>query len=1102
MTEFDESQRRVFALDRALHASVLGAPGTGKTATLVESHVRALDAAGWSEEDVLSLAPNRLSATSLRRQIEARAGVAMGGAAARTATSLAFSILARGAALRGTETPRLLTGTVQDEAFASLLESGEATQLASAFPPEVLISPAFRGELRELWRVSDDYGLVRAELAQRVLAAAADSREQAHTQAPDPGLAARWVAGLNIIDAVVARLAEERPGELTSSGLLRAAAELVLADGGAHDGARMRLPRLLLVDDAQEVGEGALALIAACAARGSTVWGFGDPDVSTAAFQGEASELAVHPDRELVRRGGASAERGGAQRVVLETSHRQAGALRALVRDLSSRVGARGAGAHRLAAPAAPAVLAMPGEAAASGELATPTAAASAVPTDKPTALSQTSPRVRFTLAESVTEQLGIVAHQLRARRLGLDGAAPLDWGDMAVVCRSRADAIRTSRSLALHQVPTVLAAGGIVLREHQLVRDLVRLLQHALGHAPVTATDVLDIVAGPIGGLDPVARRRLRRELLISERRAAIAENREPVPIEECVSAALQAPGSEPLVDSAGGRALRKIGLVAAAGTKVRAVGGTARETLWAVWERAKLADRLQAEALDGKPSRADEANRALDAVMGLFFALQRHEETDSAQPIAELLTDLMENTLPEDSLARRSDRQMVTVTTPQGAVGRGFAAVAVLGLQDGSWPNLRARGMLLGATALERWLRGGPASMPSRRDTIHDELRLLILSCARASDDLLVVAVADEEQHPSAFFRFGDTFRCEGLPSSRLTLRGATAAMRRDLVANPADATALHTLTALAAEGVPGAHPETWYGVRQPSTVRPLIDLDSDPEAVVPVSPSQLERVEECALSWAIGALGGGGSNLQANIGTLVHYAFETVEEADPVKLLDTVLTQWAKLPFDTEWESQRAERTAQSMVEGLAAYLREFASSDRALLGQETKFKVHIERALLRGTADRLEGRTLEDGRMEVTVLDLKTGRNVPSVNEAAEHAQLQAYQLGVTLGSFVLETEADPAQAIDAPPEMVTGGARLLYVHPDATKTKPFVERVQNPITPEMKEAFMQRVSAAARVMAAGKFSARVEHHCSDPFKPGDCQIHIIPAVSRA
>src|SRR5690606_2419327 len=135
--------------------------------------------------------------------------------------------------------------------------------------------------------------------------------------------------------------------------------------------------------------------------------------------------------------------------------------------------------------------------------------------------------------------------------------------------------------------------------------------------------------------------------------------------------------------------------------------------------------------------------------------------------QPVSELLTDLLENTVPEDSLASRGEKDRVTVTTPQGLIGREFAIVAVVGVQDGAWPNVKARGSMLGTAALERWLKGGEALPPSRRETIHDELRLFAHASARAREELLVVAVADEDQHPSPFFGLGAQHRVEGLPN-----------------------------------------------------------------------------------------------------------------------------------------------------------------------------------------------------------------------------------------------------------------------------------------------------------------------------------------------
>lgn len=1078
MISFDPSQLRVLALDPARHARVLGAPGTGKTRVLREVFTRTLELPGWDEDDVLVLAPNRLVAASLRGAIERSLGRAFGGTPVRTSASLAFALLARAASVAGRTAPRLLTGTVQDEAIAEVVAEGVSARGAgvSGVAPEVLHSPAFRAELRELWRVADDFGLSPRDLVTQLDALAGTAAREAHARVPDPELTARWSDGFALIEAVAARLAAERPDELSSSALLREAAAALQRDRESHEAARVPVPRLILVDDAQELGEGELALLAACAEAGSRIWVFGDPDTATGAFHGERTLVLARLDAELVRRARSQrplAAQDPAQAVVLETVHRHGPALREAIRGLAARVGAAGAGEQRAAVSAAPAA---------------PAAADAGGAEDA----------VQFAVVGSAAEQLGAIAHRLRARHLGLGGTQETPWDDMAVLCRSRGEAVRVARALAAHQVPTGIAAGGIVLREHQIVRELIRLLQHALGIRELAPAEYLALTGGAIGGLDPVALRRLRGALLLHERRDARAEGRETRGIDELVAEACAFPGATPVVDSAGGRALRRIGLLSAAGVRVHEAGGTPREVLWALWDGAKLASGWQSDALDGRGSRSDEAHRALDAVVGLFFALQRHEEQDSTQPVAELLEELLSSAVPEDSLAQRSQRAAVTVTTPQGAIGREFAVVAVVGLQDGAWPNLRARGSLLGAAALERWLRGSEAVPPSRKDTMHDELRLMVHACARATRELLVVAVSDEDQHPSSLFGLGREYRADDLPSSRLTLRGVTAMMRRRLVRDPEDAGALRALGELVGAGVPGAHPDEWYGVLPPSTIAPLVPLDTDDEATVSVSPSQLERAETCPLDWAIAHLGGSTGSVQASLGTLVHHALETAQSTDADDMLAAVMAEWRKLDFDAGWESARAEATARAMTGGLAAYLREFEASERTLIGKEASFSAPIDRAVLRGIADRLERRELADGESEITVLDLKTGRTAPSKVQAETHAQLRAYQLGVNLGAFTLEAaEGEPA----VPVEGRSGGARLLYVHPDAAGDAQFIERVQQPIDAEATQEMEERVATIARVMAAGEFTARVEHHCSDPHQPGNCRLHIIPAVSH-
>lgn len=1097
MTAFDPSQERVLGLDPAAHARVLGAPGSGKTALVVESFARAADLDGWEEGDVLVLAPNRLVAAGLREAVHRRVARAMGGAPVRTASSFAFSVLGRAAALSGEVPPRLLTGTVQDEAIAEAvlaLVEGADPRPEGGLAPEVLLSAPFRAELRELWRVLDDFGLAPEALAAELSRVVAATAQEAITAGPDPGLVARWLEALELVGAVQRALAETRAGEVSSSGLLRLAAQAI-RDGLAA------APKLLIVDDAQELGEGQLALIAACASAGSAVWVFGDPDTATGAFQGERTRVLAGLARELARRGWIAPPGAEEQVVVLDSVYRHGSEIRGLVRGLSGRIGALGGAEQREA------------ESARAGS-------------DDPSAPPRAHGTVEFARVGTPAEQLGSIAHRMRARKLGLDTERRLDWGDMAVVCRTRGEVVRVARLLAGHQVPTGVAAGGIVLREHQVVRELVALTQHALGIAPLDAAGVLRLAGGVIGGLDPVAVRRLRGALLLDERRLARDEGREAVDVDGVVFDAFAFPGPSPAIDSAGGRAIRKLGLMAAEGVRVREAGGTPREVLWALWDGAKLADRWQQEAIAGRGLRADEANRSLDAVLGLFFTLQRHEEQDSEQPIEELLEEILRSTVPEDSLAQRSERQSVTVTTPQGMIGREFSLVAVIGVQDGSWPNLRARGSLLGTAALERWLRGGEALMPSRRDTTHDELRLFLHACARARDELLVVAVADEDSHPSPFFGLGADFLVSGLPSSRLTLRGVTAAMRRRAAEQPGDATALASLAELAAGGVAGAHPRDWYGVAEPSSTAPLFAQAPDEEPrPVPVSPSQLDKAETCALDWVIGALGGGAGSVQASLGTLVHHALETVSGHDAEEMLAAIMAEWKKLPFDAEWESERARRTAAQMASGLSDYLREFEASGRELLGQEASFSLEVGRAELRGIADRLEAKRTPDG-AEITVVDLKTGRSTATKPEAEEHVQLQAYQLGVARGAFDtgdidtgdidtgdidtggIDTSGIDTSGIDAgnngtgSAAEIRTAAKLLYVHPDAAKGKGYVEREQSGLSDEARELLVARISGVADTMAAGEFTARIEHHCSDPHRPGNCRLHIIQAVSHA
>lgn len=1066
MTNFDTAQQQVFELDPTQHARVLGAPGTGKTSLLAEVFARALSQDDWSERDVLVLAPNRMVASALRARIEQGLDRAIGGTFVRTAPSLAFAVLQRQAALQGEDGPRLLTGTAHDEAVEHAIEAVLTRQafagLQLSLAPEVLLSEAFRAETRELSRVLDDFDLHPADLVRQLQ----QPGNTAHRVSNE--FAGLWIQALQLLELVQQHLDETRPGELSSSAMQRLACTALLRNP------ELVVPKLVLVDDAGELGEGALSLLAALAARGTKIWAFGDPDIATSAFHGERTRVMSQLNAELARArpNDLPATKEPEQLVVLQTVYRHGQTVRDLVCKLTSRVGTAGVGQQRKA-----------------------TASDTAEPD---------SEVVQFASVSTGSEQFGVIAHRLRAAHLGLAGSPPTPWSQMAVICRSRSEVKRVARALAGHQVPSSVAAGGIVLREHQLVRELIRLTQHALGISPCTARDVVELLGGTIGGLDPISLRRLKGALRLQEVRLAGAADRMSLSADELVLEFFLHPGKEPALDLRGARRLHRLGKLAAAAEAVHQAGGTPREVLWQIWQGSGLADELQQQALDAHGARSDEAHRTLDAVVGLFFALQRHEEQDSDRAIEVVLEELLLSSVPEDSLAARSERDVVTIATPQGVIGREFDVVCVLGPQDGSWPNLRARGSLLGVTALEKWLRGEEATRPSRRDTIHDELRLFVHSISRTIRQLLVVAVASEDQHPSVFFSLGESYQVEHhLPSSRLTLRGVVAEMRRRLVHDPQDREAQEALVALARDGVPGAHPDDWYGVLPPSIDRPLADIQNDPEATVSVSPSQLERAEACPLDWIVSRLAGGDSDYRANIGTLLHQAMDASgPTATAEELLDVVHAHWKSLKFEATWQEERARKDTAQMAEALAAYLHRFERSEQVLLAHEASFMLPIEFARLRGDADRIEATPLPGGGFEITVVDLKTGRRRPTAAELEQHAQLQSYQLGVLRGAFV-DGDGVAIQAESS------GGAKLLYVHPDTlSKTQQasgerFTEVRQDELSSEQQLEFERRVVDVARTMAAASFTAQVEHHCTNQFGPSRaCSLHIIPAVSHS
>ena len=789
--------------------------------------------------------------------------------------------------------------------------------------------------------------------------------------------------------------------------------------------------RLVIVDDLPEVTESTLRLLRELAARGVAVLGFGDPDVAVNAFRGGRADALGRLDAEL-------GLQGRLQQLRLSTVHRQGPALRGFSERIAEGIGAAAAGEHRRSA-------------------------AGAEDAHRPLAVIEAPSPARLWAA---------VARELRERHLAHGRA----WNELAVIVRSGAQVPAVARALAAAEVPVRTTTGRRALRDDGAARSLLRILAVALGHTELSAETAAELLLSPFGGLDALGLRRLRLALRTEE--LAGGGHRLGG---ELLAEALAAPSRLSTVDH---RAARAAARLAETLELVRTTGGTAEELLWLVWQRSGLAEPWYKQAL-GSGLPAAEANRDLDGVLALFTAAKRFGERRPDGTPVMFLAEVLDAEVPEDTLAPRSGDDAVLVTTPPGAVGAGFDTVIIGGLQEGAWPNLRLRGSLLAPQELHRKVAPAGQSSPAqeRRAVLHDELRMLALAVSRARSRVVLAAVAGEDESPSPFLRLigPDVERITpGRPP--LTLRGMVGRLRREAVAGSADAAA--GLAALAAEGVPGAHPDEWHGLAEPTVTGSIFAAD----AVVPVSPSAIGKVEDDALNWFIETYGLSGAGLSANVGTLLHWAMEHSPDSSLDSLWAAVESRWDELDFEAPWLAERERRLARGFTAALAEYLADFEREGKTLAAAERGFALELGRAKLRGFIDRIE--VSADG--VVTIADLKTGRPKTSPKELAEDAQLQAYQLAYASG------ELD--EALAGVPGHRAGGAKLVFVR-EGVGGKPYREGVQAALDEEGIERFLQRIrEVVATVTAEDGFTGAAVVEDRGSWSRAELRLHRVRAVS--
>ncbi|WP_418277684.1 ATP-dependent helicase [Isoptericola jiangsuensis] len=1078
----DETQADAVAAALASPATlVVGAPGTGKTTVAREVAVRAV-AAGTDPSRVLVLAASRRSAARLRDDVAAHAGRTIGAPMVRTAASAAFSVLRTRAAVLGEPPPTLVSGPEQDLVLAELLEGrlegeGPALPLPADLPAEALGLRGLRQELRDLLMRAAERGLDPVDLAEL---------GQRHDRA-------EWVLAARLYEEYldVMTLRETTPdagARYDPAGVVDEAAHALTTWDDVVPGVDAPTWDLVVVDDHQESTVATARFLGVLHDAGARLVLLADPDAAVQGFRGAAPGLV---GRAAARRGTTGAF--DARTVVLGTAWRQPPALRTVTHAVTQRVATVSGALHRGAAP-------RPGAEAA----------------ETPGATGADEARAEVAVLAGAAQEATYIARELRAEHL-LRGTP---WERMAVVARSGDRLASLRRDLVAASVPVALLGSDVPLRDEPAVVPLLTALRACVApHGPERVLTELDptssldaeaaalLLTSPLGGLDAVSLRRLRRALRAEELSGGGGRSSDALLVE-----VLGDPDRAATLPGGVRRGPVAVARVLAAGRAAAGVeGATAQTVLWAVWAATGLADRWRDLALAGGPAGV-RADRDLDAVLALFRAAETYVERMPGAPVAAFVDYLDSQDLPADSLAAAATgARSVEALTPAGAAGREWDVVVVAGVQDGVWPDLRLRDSLLGSQALVELLAGRAqdahgVGREARAQVLADELRAFVVATSRARRRLLVTAVEDAEDAPSVFCDLvaprGDD-DVEGPDPRRvpvgppLDLRGVVAAARAELVraataslvADAASSTsppstsavtppgtppstppsgpvpdlaradaAAALLARLAEAGVAEADPRTWYGVAEVSSDAPLWEPDDE----VTVSPSKVDTVTTCALRWAFESAGGTAPDAtHQTLGTLVHSIAEEHPSAPLTVLRAELDRRWPELALPEGWPTRQLRRRAEAMVERLAAYTAE--SGEPLLI--EPDFDVTLGRARLRGKIDRVEA----DGEDTVTVADLKTGKNAPSQARTAENAQLGAYQLAVTEG------------ALDLPEGTRSAGARLVFV---GTDTKGPSLRHQGALEPQEDGTSWARalVEEAADTMAASAFVAHENDLC--------------------
>lgn len=998
---------------------VIGGAGTGKSTLLVETAAAHI-AAGTDPESVLLLtgsarlgAQTRAAVTSALLSAGARGVVRE--PLVRTVHSYAFAVLRMAAQHKGDPPPRLITSAEQDgiirELLAGDIEDGDRS--AVGWPTQLRAALSTVGFATELRDLM-------ARCTERGVDPVELQRIGRLANRPEWLAAGRFAQAYEQImllrSAVGMAAPQATVPALGAAELVGAALEAFATDDDLLAAERDRI-KLLLVDDAQHLDPQAARLVRVLSVGADLTVLAGDPNQSVFGYRGADPALL----------------RGDESAITLTQSRRCAPAVADAITAVAQRLPGVDNGRTLTGADD-----------------------------------SQGSVSVR--IAASVHAESALVADALRRAHL-VDG---VPWSQMAVIVRSvpRSGAA-LARTLATAGVPVDLSSTSAPLAEQPAVRAFLMVLDAtARGLDGETA---LALLTGPIGRVDPVSLRQLRRAL------RRVDGTHPPREFGDLLVEALEADRAGVSAELA--RPLRRLRAVLAAARHSAAGGADPRYTLWQAWQRSGLQRRWLAASERGG-ALGTQADRDLDAVTALFDVAEQYVTRTAGASVSGLIDHITALGMPATPRDEGGNADAVAVLSAHAALSREWEFVVIAGLQEGLWPNTIPRGGVLGTQSLVDVLDGVATStergLSTRAPLMAEERRLLIAAMGRARSRLLVTAVdsddGDEAMLPSSFCNELIALATESDAEPPLPVRAprvlaptALVGRLRAVVCAPegavddaARACAAAQLARLATAGVAGADPTQWYAMTALSSADPLWDGE---DHTVTLSPSTLQTLTDCPLRWLLERHGGSdGRDVRSALGSLLHALVSDSGKTES-QMVNELEKVWDRLPFDSQWYADNELARHRAMLSTFAQWRAE-TRGELTEVGTEIAVDGVVgdgPQVRVRGRVDRLE----RDGAGRLVVVDIKTGKSPVTKDDAQRHAQLAMYQLAIAEG---LLSEGDSP-----------GGGRLVYL--GKTGASGATEREQDALTVDAAAQWRAAVQQAAAATQGPEFLARINDGCT-------------------